>query len=125
MSPASTLARIVTHHRRALSTAVALLVVAAVAIIALRLRFASDVLDMLPQHFEAVQAFKTFDREFSQARELTIGLLDESGDCDLDGFTTHLGEELRKEPWILRVMDRAPTEAQGGIDEVRSLALPM
>ncbi len=125
MSPASTFARIVTHHRRALFAGGALLVAAAVAIIGLRLRFASDVLDLLPQHFPAVQAFKTFDREFSQARELTIGVLDETGDCDLDGFTTHLGEELRKEPWIIRVMDRSPIDAPGGIDEVRSLALPM
>lgn len=125
MSPASTFARLVTHHRRALLAGVALMSLAALAIIVLRIRFASDVLDMLPQHFEAVQAFKTFDREFSQARELTIGLLDEKGDCDLDGFTTHLGDELRKEPWVMRVMDRSPTEAPGGIDEVRSLALPM
>src|SRR5712671_911317 len=123
MSPASTFARIVTHHRRALYAGVTLMIAAAVAIIGLRLRFASDVLDLLPQHFQAVQAFKTFDREFSQARELTIGLLDETGDCDLDGFTAHLGEELRKEPWVLRVMDRSPAEATGGIDEVRSLAL--
>src|SRR3954454_24300970 len=125
MSLDRTFARIVTHHRPALGAGVVVLLVCAVLTIALGVHFATDVLDLLPQHFEAVQAFKTFDREFSQARELTIGLLDESGDCDLDGFTTHLGEELRKEPWILRVMDRAPTEAQGGIDEVRSLALPM
>src|SRR5687768_14647821 len=105
MSLASTFARIVTHHRRALFAGVALLVAAAVLIIAVKVRFASDVLDLLPQHFEAVQAFKTFDREFSQARELTIGLLDETGECDLDGFTEHFGEELRKEPWVARVMD--------------------
>src|SRR4051812_16716097 len=123
MSPASTFARLVTHHRRALFAGVALLVVAAALVIAFRLRFASDVLDMLPQHFEAVQAFKTFDREFSQARELTIGLLDEKGDCDLDGFTTHLGDELRKEPWILRVMDRSPQDSPEGVEEVRRLAL--
>jgi len=125
MSPASTFARIVTHHRLALHAGVVLLVVAAVAVIALRLRFASDVLDLLPQHFQAVQAFKTFDREFSQARQLTIGLLDESGQCDLDGFTAHLGEELRKEPWVLRVLDQPPTEGAGAWDDVRTLALPM
>jgi len=125
MSPASTVARLVTHHRRALSAGVALLVIGAALLIALRVRFASDVLDLLPQHFQAVQAFKTFDREFSQARELTIGLLDEKGECDLDGFTEHFGEALRKEPWVTRVMDRSPVESPGGVEEVRSIALPL
>src|ERR1700745_3537862 len=125
MSPASTFARIVTHHRRTLYAAVVVLIVAAIAVIALRLRFASDVLDLLPQHFQAVQAFKTFDREFSQARQLTIGLLDETGECELDGFTAHLGEELRKEPWVLRVLDQPPTDGVGAWDDIRTLALPM
>lgn len=125
MSLASTFARLVARHRSALLLGVALLSAATIAIVVLRLRFASDVLDMLPKQFEAVKAFKTFDREFSQALELTIGVLDEKGDCDLEGFTTHLGDELRKEPWIVRVMDRAPSDAPGGIDQVRTLALPM
>jgi predicted RND superfamily exporter protein len=125
MSLASTFARIVTHHRRALYAGIALLVAASALVLAFRMRFASDVLDLLPQHFEAVQAFKTFDREFSQARELTFGLLDGSGECDLDGFTEHFGEELRKEPWVMRVMDRSPAESPGGLEEVRAIALPM
>jgi predicted RND superfamily exporter protein len=125
MSLDRTFARIVTHHRRALFAGVALLLAASVLLIAFRMRFASDVLDLLPQHFEAVQAFKTFDREFSQARELTFGLLDEKGDVDFDGFTERFAEELRKEPWVVRVMDRSPVESPNGIEEVRQIALPM
>src|SRR5205823_4318663 len=81
--------------------------------------------DLLPQHFESVQAFKTFDREFSQARELTFGLLDEKGEVDFDGFVQHFADELRKEPWVARVMDRSPNESPGGTEEVRTIALPM
>ena len=63
--------------------------------------------------------------EFSQARELTFGLLDEKGEVDFDGFVEHFADELRKEPWVARVMDRSPTESPGGIEEVRTIALPM
>lgn len=125
MSLDRTIARLVTHHRRALLAGIALLLAASLATIFFRVRFASDVLDLLPQHFEAVQAFKTFDREFSQARELTFGLLDETGTADLDAFTEHFAEALRQEPWVTRVMDRSPLESTGGVEDVRKIALPM
>ena len=95
MSLDRTFARLVTHHRRALCAWRAraarrrrLLT------IVFGVHFASDVLDLLPQHFDAVHAFKTFDREFSQARELTFGLLDEKHEVDLDAFAEHFAEEL-------------------------------
>ena len=118
-------AHFVTHRRRALFIGVAALLVASVLVIAFGVRFASDVLDLLPQHLDSVQAFKTFDREFSQARELTFALVDETHTADLDAFTEHFGEALRIEPWVTRVMDRSPVESPGGIEEVRSIALPM
>lgn len=125
MSLDRTFARIVTHHRLALGLAVLAVVAAAILIIVSRVHFATDVLDLLPQHFEAVQAFKIFDREFSQARELTIGLLDETGQVDLDAFSEHFAEKLREEPWILRVMDRSPLESPGGLEAARILTLPL
>ena len=118
-------AHFVTHRRRALFAGVAALFVASALVIAFGARFASDVLDLLPQHFDSVRAFKTFDREFSQARELTFALVDETHTVDLDAFTEHFGEALRKEPWVTRVMDRSPMESPGGVGEVRAIALPM
>src|SRR5689334_18605959 len=100
MSLDRTFAHIVTHHRVALGWSVLALVAASILIIVFGVHFASDVLDLLPQHFEAVKAFKTFDREFSQARELTIGLLDETHQVDLDAFSEHFAEKLRAEPWV-------------------------
>ncbi|TCO95636.1 putative RND superfamily exporter protein [Chthoniobacter flavus] len=125
MSLDRTFARIVTHHRLALGLAVVAMLIAALLTIRFRVHFASDVLDLLPQQFEAVKAFKVFDREFSQARELTIGLLDETGQVDLDAFSEHFSEKLREEPWIARVMDRSPLESPGGLEAARALALPL
>lgn len=125
MSLDRTFARIVTHHRFALGGAVLALIAGAIFTVIFHVRFASDVLDLLPQHFEAVQAFKTFDREFSQARELTIGLLDETGQVDLDGFSEHFADKLREEPWVERVMDRSPLESAGGLEAARILTLPL
>jgi predicted RND superfamily exporter protein len=79
MSLDRTVAHFVTNRRRWIVTGVVALVLVCVLVIATRVRIASDVLDLLPQHFDSVQAFKTFDREFSQARELTFAILDETG----------------------------------------------
>src|SRR5260221_1803244 len=125
MSLDRTFARIVTHHRSALGGAVAGVVAISILIIVFGVHFASDVLDLLPQQFQAVQAFKTFDREFSQARELTIGLLDEKGDVDLDAFAEHFATELRAEPWVERVMDRSPLDSPAVVEAARALALPL
>ncbi len=116
-----TVAHFVTNRRRWGLRVALLLGIAAVLVIGLRVRLASDVLDLLPRHFDSVRAFKTFDREFSQAREITFGLLDETGAVDMDGFTEHFAAALRREPWIVRVMDRLPTEASDSPEAARDL----
>ena len=90
-------ARLVTHRPRVLWVFLALLVAAAGAIIARNARLNSDVLDMLPGHFESVGIYKLADREFSSARELAFGFVSNSDDTDLDGFTEFFASELRKE----------------------------
>src|SRR5260221_6485612 len=125
MSLDRTFARIVTHHRSALGGAVAGVVAISILIIIFGVHFASDVLDLLPQQFQAVKAFKTFDREFSQARELTFGLLDETHQVDLDAFSEQFAAKLREEPWVERVMDQSPLDSPGGLEAARALALPL
>ena len=102
-----------------------ILLAAAGALIFSRARLNSEVLDMLPGHFESVGIYKLADREFSSARELIIGLLAPSDDVDMDGFTEHFAASLRREKWVVRVMDRSPLEAPGGLDELRAVALPL
>ena len=100
----------VRHPRRTL-VAVALFVVICVAVIALRGRVDTDVLNLLPQRFESVRALKVYDREFNQAREITFALWDESHASDLDAFAEYFGDALRQEPWVVRVLDRSPDRA--------------
>lgn len=99
--------------------------VASLLLIVLSVRFASDVLDLLPQHFDSVKVFKVYDRQFSQARELTFGLLDESGAVDLDAYAEEFGGALRAEPWVARVLDRSPLESEHGLEEVQKIAGPL
>ncbi|MEO8352131.1 MAG: MMPL family transporter [Chthoniobacteraceae bacterium] len=120
-----TVAHFVTHHRPGLGIAMVVLALLAGLVLAKRARFASDVLDLLPQHFDSVQVFKKFDREFSQARELTIAIVDDSGRCDLDAFAEHFADLLREESWVERVMDRSPLESPQGLADVPTLAVPL
>ncbi len=119
------IAHIVVHRPGRLWLAVVVLVALAAAIILGRGKLNSDVLDMLPGHFESVQIYKLADREFSSARELMFGIVAGSADVDVDAFTEHFVAMLRKEPWAVRVMDRSPIEAPGGLDDLRAVALPL
>ena len=125
MSLDRTVAHFVTHRRRLAVLVTVLIAVVATLIIVFKIRFASDILDLLPRHFDSVQAFKTFDREFAQAREITFGIHDESGETDLDAFIEHFSSALRAEPWVVRIMDRSPAETAPGDEGVQFIAVPL
>ncbi len=125
MKPETRLARLAVRYPLRTAAIAALLALICVAVIVLRARLDSDILNLLPQRFDSVQGLKIFDRNFSQAHELTFALWDEEGASDLDGFAEHFGEALRKEPWVVRVMDRVPMESAEGIAEVQKLAVPL
>ena len=118
-------AHLITQRPRLLWGILVALLFAAGAIIIGRSHLNSEVLDMLPGHFESVQIYKLTNREFSSARELIIGLLAPSDDVDIDSFTEHFAESLRREKWVVRVMDRSPLDAPGGLAELRAIALPL
>ena len=94
------------HRPRLLWGILCALLVAAGALIIGRSHLNSEVLDMLPRHFESVQIYKLTNHEFSAARELIIGLVAPSDEVDMDAFTEHFTESLRREKWVVRVMDR-------------------
>ena len=122
---AERVAHLVAQRPRLLWGILLALLAAAAALIFARSHLNSEVLDMLPAHFESIRIYKLADREFSSARELIIGLLAPSDEVDMDGFTEHFAAALRKEPWVVRVMDRSPLEAPGGLAELRAVALPL
>ncbi len=122
---AERVAHLITQRPRLLWGILVALLIAAGAIITGRSHLNSEVLDMLPGHFESVQIYKLTNREFSSARELIIGLVAPSDEVDMDGFTEHFSESLRREKWVVRVMDRSPLDAPGGLAELRAVALPL
>ena len=95
---ASRVAHFIVHRLRWIQGGFVLILIGAIAAIALRVELASDILDLLPQRFDSVRTFKTYDREFSQARELTFAIVDETKQCDLDAFGEHFAEMARHEP---------------------------
>lgn len=125
MCPESRFARFFVHRPRLTLAAVLVFVVVCVAVIAVRGRVDSDVLNLLPQRFDSVRALKVYDREFTQAREITFALWDESHKADLDGFAEYFGDALRREPWVVRVMDRSPTDLPESSREIQTLAVPL
>ena len=122
---AERVAHLITQRPRLLWGILVALLISAGAVIIGRSHLNSEVLDMLPGHFESVQIYKLTNREFSSARELIIGLVAPSDEVDMDGFTEHFAESLRREKWVLRVMDRSPLDAPGGLAELRAVALPL
>lgn len=125
MSFSSRTAHCVTHRRRALYVALALVVLACVALLVCCLRLDSEVLNLLPGSFDSVRALKTYNRDFSQNRELTFAIYDGEHSTAIEDFTGHFGDMLRKEPWVLRVMDKSPMENPDGMAEVQTLGLPL
>ena len=113
--------------RRPYATAAILAAIAllCVAVIALRIRVDSDVLNLLPQRFDSVRTLKVYDREFTQARELAFVLLDENHTADMEAFADSFGEALRKEPWVVRVLDRSPMDSPDGSRQFRALSIPL
>ncbi|MEI6562026.1 MAG: MMPL family transporter [Verrucomicrobiota bacterium] len=125
MSLEARLAHFSVRRPRLMIAAMAVFVAVCVAIIAMKGRVDSDVLNLLPQRFDSVRALKVYDREFTQAREITFALWDEAHATDLDGFAEYFGDALRKEPWVVRVMDRSPMDAPEGTRELQTLAVPL
>jgi predicted exporter len=74
-----------------------------------RQNFDTEVLNLLPQQFESVQGLKQFNSEFTQARELTFAI---RGEPDaVAGFSEEFIEQLRQQPWVLRVLAKPPIES--------------
>jgi predicted RND superfamily exporter protein len=126
MSLDRTVAHFVTHRRPVVFAIVGLLMVASILVIAFGLRFNSDILDLLPKNFDSVQAFKTTDREFTNARQITFALSLNSTEADLEEITQRYCDALRKQPWVVRVTDSAPVESPEGVADLQShLAVPL
>src|SRR5437764_5485541 len=121
-----TVARLVTQRRALMWTAVALIAISGMAILAAKLRLDTEVLNLLPRGFPSVEGLKTYNSEFAQTRELTFALLCQPDDIDrLDEFAPKFAEKLRAQPWSVRVLAGSPMETPEGIRDLQRIALPL
>ncbi|MBV9671917.1 MAG: MMPL family transporter [Verrucomicrobia bacterium] len=130
ISAFSTVGNRLTHALASLiSKRTKLLIILAFAIAALsaflvitRKNLDSEVLDLLPPRFESVIGLKEYNNEFSQARQLVIGFLGGPGHAeDVEAFRSQFMSELKRQPWVLRVLDRIPLETDEGLAEIQAI----
>lgn len=117
--------RVVTGRPR-LATAVAVAIaLGSIGAILGWVRFDTEILNLLPAHFDSVATFKQYNANFAQARELTFCLLDETGRADLAAFADFFAARLAAEPWVVRVMAVPPLEDPAAARELPALAVPL
>src|SRR6202011_4351115 len=116
------LARLIAHRTQTLVVAALAIAALSIFIVIKRQNFDSEVLDLLPSKFESVVGLKEFNSEFAQARQLVFGFLGEPGHAeDVETFRAHFMEELGKESWVLRILDRIPLETPEGLSEIQGV----
>src|ERR1700745_4047012 len=122
MRPSEFIAQTVTNRRPLVWAGVALVALVCLIILATRVSLDSDVLNMLPGKFETVNGLKTYNRDFEQTRELTFALECQPADVDqLDEFTPKFVDELRKQPWAVRVLAGSPMETPDGVRDLQNI----
>src|SRR5207302_8117785 len=120
------IARVMTQRRRLVWWGVAAFAIICVALLVLRMRLDSDVINMLPSGFQSVEGLRIYDSKFEQTRELTLALLCKRGDVDkLEEFAPVFAEKLRKQPWCVRVLTGSPMETPDGIRDLQAIAVPL
>ncbi|MEY2549249.1 MAG: uncharacterized protein QOD64_1831 [Verrucomicrobiota bacterium] len=122
----STIAQLVTRRRGWVWAAVALISAASAAVLVMRMRLDTEVLNLLPGGFESVEGLKVYNRDFVQVRDLTFALVCEPGDVDkLEEFGPQFAERLRQQPWCKRVLAGVPIETPDGVHDLQSIAAPL
>ncbi|HZE12417.1 MAG TPA: MMPL family transporter, partial [Chthoniobacterales bacterium] len=122
----STIAQLVTRRRGLVWAAVALISAASIAVLILRMKLDTEVLNLLPGGFESVEGLKVYNRDFAQVRDLTFALVCQPDDVDkLEEFAPQFAERLRQQPWCRRVLAGVPMETPEGVRDLQSIAVPL
>src|SRR5947208_16797413 len=96
----STIAQFVTRRRGPVWAAVAVISAASIAVLILRMKLDTEVLNLLPGGFESVEGLKVYNRDFAQVRDLTFALVCQPDDVDkLEEFAPQFAERWRQQPW--------------------------
>ena len=122
----STIAQFVTRRRDLVWAAVAVISAASIAVLVLRMKLDTEVLNLLPGGFESVEGLKVYNRDFVQVRDLTFALVCQPNDVDkLEEFAPQFAERLRSQPWCRRVLAGVPMETPEGVRDLQSIAVPL
>jgi predicted RND superfamily exporter protein len=116
-------AHLTVHRPKTLAMVVAAIVVVCVLFVKSRAKFDSEVLNLLPAQFEAVQALKELNSSFSQGTELTFAL--QGPATVLSEFEEHFLQKLSAEPWVVRVFTGSPMETPEGLADLQLLVPPL
>ncbi len=111
-------------RRPALLVAGALfLLVASILVIEKRAAFDSEILNLLPAGTPAVEGLRLYNEHFNSSRELAF-VLESSDSTDPDAEARFV-ENLRAQPWVLRVLDGPPTDSPDGRATLPELVAPL
>ena len=117
---------LVTERRGLMWSVVVLIAISSVGILVAFLRLDTEVLNLLPRGFDSVEGLKIYNSEFAQTRELTFALLCQPEDVDkLEEFAPKFVENLRAQPWCVRVLAGSPMETPDGVRDLQRIALPL
>lgn len=123
MNIAKLVAHFTVHRPKTLGLLVIVLVLGCLGLLRTRAKFDSEVLNLLPSHFESVQALKELNSSFTQGKELTFAL--QGPASVLTEFEEHFLQKLALEPWVLRVFTGSPMETPEGLTDLQSLVPPL
>lgn len=126
MALPSTIADLVTRRRAMVWLAIALICAGSIAVLIVRMKLDTEVLNLLPSGFESVEGLKVYNRDFAQVRDLTFALVCQPDDVEkLEEFAPLFAQRLREQPWCRRVLSGVPIETPEGVRDLQSIALPL
>src|SRR5438045_5091193 len=122
----STIAQFVTRRRGLVWAAVTVISAASIAVLIMRMKLDTEVLNLLPSGFESVEGLKVYNRDFVQVRDLTFALVCEPNDVDkLEEFAPQFAQRLREQPWCRRVLSGIPMETPEGVRALQANRVPV
>jgi len=87
--------------------------------------FDSDILNLLPGDHPAVRGLKIFNNDFAQARELAFLLTWPAPPEDPERYRDAFAAELRKQPWVQRLLDVPPLEGSASNGSLPQILVPL
>lgn len=116
------------RSRRVRGAVFVLLVLGSLWVMIGHLRLDTEVLNLLPGTFSSVRGMESYNRDFTQARELTFGLVldDEGSSAALDRLQEEFVVALRQQPWVVRALAGGdPMADPAGLAALPGLAAPL